>query len=252
MNPIRFVARPMLASMFLMGGIDALTNPEGKARAAGDVTEPLGDSVPALKDMSNVDLVRANGAAQVLGGTLLALGKMPRLASTVLAASLVPTTMAGHRFWEEDDPQARTNQQIHFFKNVSMLGGLMITAMDTEGRPGLAWRASHAVEHAGKAAERTRREAKLARKLAKAEAKSRANRTVGRTAREAKLAAKLARAEAKSRANRTLNRSAREAKLAGRVAKAEARRAAAEGKRTLTPDITNLASGVKKLRSDRD
>lgn len=224
MNPIRLIARPMLASMFIMGGLDSLTNPEGKAGAVPDVTEPLGDAVPpAIKDASDVDLVRANGAAQVLGGALLAIGKMPRLASTVLAATLVPTTMAGHRFWEEDDPATRTNQQIHFFKNVSMLGGLMIAAMDTEGRPGLAWRAGHAVEHAGMAADRTRREAKLARKLAAAEAKSRANRTLGRSAREAKLAAKLA--------------------------KAESRRAAAEGKRTLTPDITDLTSGVKRLRS---
>jgi len=210
--------------MCSVGGLDSLKTPEGKAGAVGEVTEPLGDSVPpAIRDASDVDLVRANGAAQVAGGALLALGKLPRLASTVLAATLVPTTMAGHRFWEEDDPATRANQQIHFFKNVSMLGGLMIAAMDTEGRPGLAWRAGHAVEHAGKAADRTRREARLARKLAKVEAKSRASRTVGRSAREAKLAAKLA--------------------------KSEGGRRAAEGKRSLTPDITDLTAGVKRLRS---
>ena len=35
----------------------------------------------------------------------------------------------------------------HFFKNVSMLGGLLIAAVDTEGKPGLAWRAKNAAEH---------------------------------------------------------------------------------------------------------
>lgn len=173
MNPIRLVARPMLASMFLMGGVDALSNPGQKTPVADDVTKPLGEVVPALRDVDPEVLVRANGAAQVLGGTLLALGKMPRTASTVLAASLVPTTLAGHRFWEEQDPGARTNQQIHFFKNVSMLGGLMVAAMDTEGRPGLAWRAGHALEHAERQVEHTRREARLARRLARAEARRR-------------------------------------------------------------------------------
>lgn len=225
MNPIRAVARPMLASMFVVGGIDSLRNAGEKASAVDQVTEPLGDNVPsAVRDASNEDIVRATGAAQVLGGTLLAFGKMPRLASTVLAATLVPTTAAAHRFWEEDDPAQKTNQQIHFFKNVSMLGGLMIAAMDTEGRPGLVWRAGHAVEHAEQRIDRTRREAKLSRKLAKAEAKRRATKATSRSAREAKLAAKLA--------------------------KAEAGRRAAEGKRTLTPDVLDVGKAVKKIRSN--
>ncbi len=76
----------------------------------------------------------------------------------------MPTTAAGHRFWEESDKQARANQKIHFFKNVSMLGGLIIAGMDTEGRPGLAWRAK-------RAASDVRREAKHVRKAAKREAK---------------------------------------------------------------------------------
>ncbi len=224
MNPIRAVARPMLASMFVMGGIDSLRNPTPKAGAAGEVSDQLGEAIPALRDTDNADIVRATGAAQVIGGGLLAFGKLPRLSSTVLAATLVPTTATAHRFWEEDDPAQKTNQQIHFFKNVSMLGGLMIAAMDTEGRPGLVWRAGHAIEHAEKKVDRTRREAKLARKLAKAETKRRATKATARSGREAKLAAKLA--------------------------KAEAGRRAAEGKRKLTPDVLDVGKGVKKLRSN--
>ena len=219
MNPVRFVARPMLASTFLMGGIDQLTNPSGKLPAAEDVTEPLADNVPALKDADTETMVRANGAAQVVGGTLLALGKMPRLSATLLAASLVPTTLAGHRFWEAEDDATRANDQIHFFKIVSMLGGLLITAMDTAGRPGLAWRAGHAIEHAEARIDRSRREAKLARKLAKAEAKSRARGVAGRSAREAKLASKLAKAESKRR---------------------------------LTPDVVDVTKGVRRLRGSGD
>ena len=77
----------------------------------------------------------------VVGGVLLATGRLPRLARSRSRRSLIPTTFAGHRFWEIEDPQQRAQQRIHFLKNVSMLGGLIIAATDTEGRPSLSWRA---------------------------------------------------------------------------------------------------------------
>ena len=52
-----------------------------------------------------VTLVRLNGAVQVGAGALLAVGRVPRLAALALATTLVPTTLAAHRFWELDDPQ---------------------------------------------------------------------------------------------------------------------------------------------------
>jgi uncharacterized membrane protein YphA (DoxX/SURF4 family) len=93
-------------------------------------------------------LVLLNGVVHVVGGAMLATGKLPRLAALALAATLVPTTIGGHRFWEESDPTARQNQQIHFFKNVSMMGGLLLASLDTEGRPSLAWRAKRGARHA--------------------------------------------------------------------------------------------------------
>ena len=49
---------------------------------------------------STEDAVRINGGVQVAAGALLTLNKLPRLAALALAATLVPTTAAGHRFWE--------------------------------------------------------------------------------------------------------------------------------------------------------
>ena len=43
-----------------------------------------------------------------------------------LIASLVPTTVAGHAFWEQEDPAARANHQIHFLKNLGVVGGLLM------------------------------------------------------------------------------------------------------------------------------
>jgi hypothetical protein len=49
--------------------------------------------------------------------------------------------------------------------------GLLLAAVDTEGRPGMVWRTRHATEHAGAAVRRTRREARLAARAARTAAK---------------------------------------------------------------------------------
>jgi putative oxidoreductase len=170
MTIVRLAARPLLASMFLTGGLDALLNAKKRADAAEPVTDKL---VPLLKKLvpqlpdDPTTLVRINGAVQVGAALALATGRMPRVSSAVLAGTLVPTTFAGHRFWEEKEPQPRAVQRIHFFKNCSMLGGLLLAAVDTEGKPGIAWRARRAAadvrREARGLAKSARREAKLAR-----------------------------------------------------------------------------------------
>lgn len=171
MSVLRCLARPLLASMFVAGGLDALRSPEPKVPMAQGVASKVAAQIPGLPARAARDtalLIRVNGGVQVGAGALLALGSFPRPAALVLAASLVPTTAAGHRFWEYDDTAQRQQQQIHFLKNMSMLGGLLLAAMDTEGKPGLGWRARHAAEHAEAAARRSRREIRLAAKAARA------------------------------------------------------------------------------------
>jgi putative oxidoreductase len=136
----RRIARPLLASIFVVGGWDALWNPEGKAKKAEAVSQPLSESV-GVDQLDAKTLVRINGAVQIGGGALLALGKYRRLAALALIGSIVPTTYAGHRFWEESDPTTRAQQKMHFLKNLGLLGGLILAAFDTEGEPSLGWRA---------------------------------------------------------------------------------------------------------------
>lgn len=172
MTVTRLIARPLMASMFVVGGVHALRNADALAAKAAPVTEKVVPvarravpSAPIPTDPKT--LVRANAAAQLLAAAAFATGRTPRLSSMVLAVSLVPTTVAGHRFWEESDPAARSDQKIHFFKNLSMLGGLLLAGVDTEGRPGIAWRARHAAtdvrREARHLARDARREARLAR-----------------------------------------------------------------------------------------
>jgi uncharacterized membrane protein YphA (DoxX/SURF4 family) len=170
MSLSRTIARPMLASMFLVGGVNALRDPEKLAVRAKPVLDrvvPLLRQTPLPVPDDHVTVVRLNGAVHVGAGLALATGRAPRVSAAVLAASLVPTTLGGHRFWEEQDPTARTQQRLNFFKNLSMLGGLLIAAGDTDGRPGVAWRARRAARDARREAKHlaatARREAKLAK-----------------------------------------------------------------------------------------
>lgn len=137
------IARPMLAGMFVYGGIDTLRHPESKLPAAEPVLEPVSRST----GLAPRQLVTINAGVQVGAGVALALGILPRPAAALLAASLIPTTLAGHRFWEEDDPSAKRGHVVHLLKNVAALGGLVLAATSTGGRPSLPWRARRAAHH---------------------------------------------------------------------------------------------------------
>ena len=171
MTATRLIARPLLASVFVVGGANALKNAPALAAKAKPVTDrlrpTLEKAVPQLKlPEETVTLVRINAAAQILAALALARGRAPRLSSTVLAASLLPTTVAGHQFWKESDPEAKANQQVHFFKNLSMLGGVLLAAVDTEGQPGVAFRAKQGARTVRREAKHLIREAKLQAKVA--------------------------------------------------------------------------------------
>ena len=142
---VRRIARPLLAASFISGGIDTLRNPGPRVQKAETVAPQISERVALLPNETD-KLVKINALAQVVAGGLLALGRLPRLAASALAVSLVPTTLAGHRFWEEDQPAQRAQQQIHFLKNVGLLGGLILASVDTGGAPSLSWRAKRAAK----------------------------------------------------------------------------------------------------------
>ena len=169
MTVVRRLARPLLAAMFVDGGLDALRHPSARVAKAAPVVHRLAGPLHLPDDPEL--LIRANGAAIVAAGGMLAVGRLPRLSALVLTASLVPTTMAGHRFWEESDPVAKRQQRVHFLKNVSLLGGTLLAVVDTGGKPGMPWRARRAAKDAARAAHTAKREAKLGARAAKAHAR---------------------------------------------------------------------------------
>jgi putative oxidoreductase len=159
MSPVRTVARLFLSTIFVVSGARSVARPKAFVPRAQKVAEKVGPlfekTHPSLPTDAET-LVRLNGAAQVVAGLLLATGRLTRPAAAVLASTLVPTTLAAHPFWTVKDPLERRHQETHFMKNLGLFGGLLLAASDTQGRPGLAWRASHYAGHSKHALEHGR------------------------------------------------------------------------------------------------
>ncbi len=114
-NVIGGYGRALLAAMFVKGGYDTLKNPGYRPGAAAKAGIPEPEFAVML-----------NGFGMLVGGTMLALGVAPKLAALGLIAAIIPTTVVGHRFWEMEAEGDRRMQQIHFLKNVGLLGGLLL------------------------------------------------------------------------------------------------------------------------------
>jgi putative oxidoreductase len=110
----RRIGQALLSAVFVKSGFEVARSPGPRV----DRAAKLGLPNPELA-------VRANGAAMVVGGAALALNKVPRLAALGLIGSMIPTTLAGHPFWEFEGAD-RKQQEIHFLKNVGLIGGLVL------------------------------------------------------------------------------------------------------------------------------
>ncbi|MFC5925667.1 DoxX family protein [Micromonospora vulcania] len=169
MTPVRSLARAMLSGIFVVTGYRNLRNPHRLAVAAKPVTDKVAPILQKAHPRFPTDpatLVRMNAAVHVGAGLMLATGRFSRPAALVLAGTLVPVTIAGHPFWKNDDPAAKNNNQIHALKNLGLLGGLLLAAADTGGKPGLRWRTGHRIGHSRRSMQRAvrtaRREARIA------------------------------------------------------------------------------------------
>ncbi len=124
MSVIERVGRLALGWVFVQAGTDVLRDPSVPTAKAAPVLAALRSMAPIELPADEV-LVRANAAAQVIAGSGVIAGVLPRLSALVLLGSLGPTTAGGHRFWEFDPGAERNTQRNHFLKNISIAGGLL-------------------------------------------------------------------------------------------------------------------------------
>jgi putative oxidoreductase len=116
------IGRIGLASLFLLSGYGKF------AHAAGTIKYMQAYGMPAA-DI----LVWPVALVEVVAGAMLALGWNPRWAALALIVFTVPATLVFHAFWSVPADQFM-NQQIHFMKNLAILGGLLSVFAHGAGR----------------------------------------------------------------------------------------------------------------------
>jgi putative oxidoreductase len=171
---VRRIARPLLAAPFIYGGISTLRKPQDRVPGARPIVEKVAETadkqLPVQVPQDVEQWVKGDAAVKVIAGSLFALGRLPRLTALILSGSIVPTTLAGHRFWEHDDPTERFGQISNFLKNAGLLGGLLLAAVDTEGKPSVGYRARRAAKRAAEGTEKSFEKAQ--KRAAKAQKKA--------------------------------------------------------------------------------
>ena len=76
-----------------------------------------------------------SGLLMLLAGIAVVLGIWMDLAGICLAVFVLIAAFLFHRYWEEQDPQARQAEMAQFMKNVSIAGGALIIVAVSANAP---------------------------------------------------------------------------------------------------------------------
>ncbi|HET9562351.1 MAG TPA: hypothetical protein VFP01_09600, partial [Propionibacteriaceae bacterium] len=175
------------------------------------------------------------------GGVALATGKGRRLGALLLAGTIVPGTIAKHPFWKVQDPEERAQDRNHFLKNVSLLGGVLLASVDTEGKPSLAWRAQKGGEAIAK---ETRKASKKLTKSSGNVAGGASDLAEAAVVTGTALAAALA--DSSRKVQKQAGRHLKEAKAVAAKTAEEAQEAAAKAAKQAKKEAKKQAKVVKK------
>ncbi len=144
MSIVRALARPMLASSFILAGIDRLRHADQTATQLAPVLRQLSAALPL--EASEKTLARLLAGTQIGAGILLATGKFSRPAAVALALTAGLTTVVEYRNADTSTHENRVHRRNQLNKNVALIGGVLLASVDTAGRPGLAWRAEKLID----------------------------------------------------------------------------------------------------------
>jgi putative oxidoreductase len=112
---VTLAGRILFSAIFIMSGFLHFSQPEiAYAAQAG---------VP----MAGL-LVPASGILALAGGLSILLGYRAKIGAWLLVLFLVPVTLLMHNFWAVKDPMMSQMQMAMFMKNVTMLGGALLTS----------------------------------------------------------------------------------------------------------------------------
>lgn len=121
-STLNLIGRVLLVALFLPAGIDKLTGFSGTV----GYFSSLGMPAPSLGVVVAI-------IVEIIGGLTLLVGYRTRIAAVVLAVFTLSASVAGHAYWAAPADQAFM-QQLLFFKNIAVVGGLLILAASGAGK----------------------------------------------------------------------------------------------------------------------
>jgi putative oxidoreductase len=116
------VGRALAGVLFIVSGVNKILGFSYVAGWMGSMGLPAASLLLALAILLEVG-----------GGLALVTGIGARYAALALALFIVPTTLIFHGFWSADGAEFQ-NQLNHFFKNVAILGGMLVLFSAEQGR----------------------------------------------------------------------------------------------------------------------
>jgi putative oxidoreductase len=121
-DALSLIGRILLAAIFVWSGFGKIGGFEG---LAGQIASK---GFPAAQAFAAVTI-----AIEIGAGLMLAVGWKARWAALLLAVFTVIVTIFFHNFWAVPDAQ-KMMQQIHFMKNLAVIGGLLMVTAFGPGR----------------------------------------------------------------------------------------------------------------------
>ncbi|WP_431812671.1 hypothetical protein [Kocuria sp. cx-455] len=169
MSIVRRLARPLLATGYIAGGVEAFRNSSAAAEKLDPVLKQVEQVLPQVRPVTanRAQVAQGIAAAQVLAASALALSKLPRLSASVLLGTTAINGFVQYQSADASTKEGTSQRRSNVFKNLSLVGAVMIASVDTAGNPSLAWRASHLADDVRKNAAKVSKDTK--KKFAQAE-----------------------------------------------------------------------------------
>ena len=121
-DALSLIGRILLAAIFVWSGFGKIGGFEG---LAGQIASK---GFPAAQAFAAVTI-----AIEIGAGLMLVVGWKARWAALLLAAFTVIVTIFFHNFWAVPEAQ-KMMQQVHFMKNLAVIGGLLMVTAFGPGR----------------------------------------------------------------------------------------------------------------------
>jgi len=125
MRALFVLGRLIFGGFFAYNGINHFLHQKSMSQYAEAKGVPAAESA-----------IPATGAMLLAGGASIMTGLKPRQGLAAVIGFLIPVTLQMHRFWEEQDPNQRMAEFVHFTKNVALLGAALMMLQVDEPWPG--------------------------------------------------------------------------------------------------------------------